>query len=117
MTLATRIMTLFMGKKVGEDQFGNRYYHYPRNNSRDKRWVLYKGDAEASKVPAEWWGWLHHKNEEPPQLTTHVRHAWQQQHQENLTGTDEAYRPKGHVLKGGVREKATGDYEAWQPEN
>ena len=26
-----------------------------------------------------------------------------------------AYRPAGHVLKGGRRNKATGDYEAWTP--
>ena len=34
----------------------------------------------------------------------------------NLTGTKAAYRPPGHILKGGQRDKATGDYEAWTPE-
>ena len=32
-----------------------------------------------------------------------------------LTGTDQAYRPPGHTLKGGRRAKATGDYEPWTP--
>ena len=103
-----------MGKKVGEDQFGNKYYHYPRKDRRDKRWVIYKGSADASKIPAEWWGWLHHKNDHlPPENIT--KQAWQKEHQPNLTGSKDAYLPKGHALKGGKRAKATGDYEAWQP--
>ena len=114
MTIATRLMTLIMGKKVGEDQFGNKYYLLTRKDRRDKRWVIYKGEADASKVPAEWWGWLHHKNDNlPPE---HIqKKAWQQEHQPNLTGSREAYRPQGHTLKGGKRAKATGDYQAWQP--
>jgi hypothetical protein len=48
---------------VGEDDFGNRYYE--AKDARDsydgrlRRWVIYKGYAEASTVPAEWHGWLH----------------------------------------------------------
>jgi NADH:ubiquinone oxidoreductase subunit len=34
-----------------------------------------------------------------------------------LTGTELAYRPPGHALAGNHRDKATGDYEAWTPEN
>ena len=33
----------------------------------------------------------------------------------NLTGTNEAYRPPGHVLVGGKRQPATADYEPWRP--
>jgi NADH:ubiquinone oxidoreductase subunit len=41
--------------------------------------------------------------------------AWQKPHEPNLTGTDLAYRPPGHVLKGGARAPASGDYEPWVP--
>ena len=33
-----------------------------------------------------------------------------------MTGTENAYLPPGHTLEGGKRAKATGDYEAWRPE-
>lgn len=117
MTLSTKLMTLLIGKKVGSDEFGNKYYRYPRKNRREKRWVVYKNDAEPSTVTAEWWGWLHHKNENPPTEVGYKRHQWQKPHQANMTGTDEAYRPEGHIFKGGKRAAATGDYEAWTPEN
>jgi NADH:ubiquinone oxidoreductase subunit len=38
------------------------------------------------------------------------------EHVPNLTGTDRAYRPPGHTLQGGRRDRATGDYEPWTPE-
>jgi NADH:ubiquinone oxidoreductase subunit len=43
------------------------------------------------------------------------RWDWQTDHVPNMTGTANAYRPPGHVLKGGARDAATGDYEPWQP--
>jgi len=44
-----------------------------------------------------------------------LQHQWQQPHLPNLTGTKYAHRPEGHMLKGGKRAPATGDYEPWQP--
>src|SRR3546814_3251531 len=72
--------------------------------------LAYNGLAEASKVPPEWHGWLHHLTDTPPEATA-PRYAWQKEHMPNLTGTRYAYRPPGHVLQGGKRERATGDYE------
>jgi len=43
------------------------------------------------------------------------RWDWQTDHVPNMTGTAGAFRPPGHVLKGGARDAATGDYEPWQP--
>jgi NADH:ubiquinone oxidoreductase subunit len=118
MSLGTKIYTLFNGEQVGQDVFGNRYYRGKgkKLNGRERRWVVYKGIVEASKVPPEWHAWLHYTVDEP--LIEQVTKAkdWQQQHQPNLTGTAGAYRPAGHQLEGGVRAKATGDYEAWTPE-
>jgi len=47
-TVGTFLFTLFYGKKVGEDQFGNEYY---KNLKDTKRWVIYKNEIEASKIP------------------------------------------------------------------
>ena len=113
-----RFVTLFSrAKKIGEDNLGNRYYEAParKGYNHPRRWVIYKGAPEATLVPPEWHGWLHHQMKEPPAATSY-RRSWQKPHQPNLTGTDQAYRPPGHILSGGKREKATGDYEAWIPE-
>lgn len=106
------------GKYVGEDVTGNRYFTAkPREGyKKPRRWVIYKGKPEASKVPPEWHGWLHYQTDVvPSEESQSYRREWQTPHKPNMTGTKEAYMPSGHMLKGGQREKATGDYEAWTP--
>ncbi|WP_299439071.1 NADH:ubiquinone oxidoreductase subunit NDUFA12 [uncultured Rhodospira sp.] len=102
------------GRRVGADQFGNVYFQErgrPKYR-RPKRWVVYKGSPEPSKVPAEWHAWLHHTVEAP--LET-VARPWVKEHVPNLSGTPEAYVPSGDERRGGQRRPATGDYEAWTP--
>ena len=108
------------GVLVGQDDTGNTYYQ-ARDNSdsydgRLRRWVIYKGYPDASKVPAEWHGWLHHTFDEPPTVEPLKRHAWEKDHLPNLTGTIHAWRPTGSIARSGERPAATGDYEAWTPE-
>ena len=118
MTITTRIHSYFTGKLVGEDKFGNRYFIEKKapKSRKAKRWVLYKGIAEPSKVPAEWHGWLHYTIDVPPTGRTVSHHAWEKPHLPNLTGTMGAYLPPGHLAKGASRAKATADYQAWKPE-
>ncbi|HUY68649.1 MAG TPA: NADH:ubiquinone oxidoreductase subunit NDUFA12 [Alphaproteobacteria bacterium] len=114
----TLMQTRLCGVEVGRDEFANRYYRARRTpeGRREKRWVLYAGEPEASKVPPAWHIWLHHTADAPlPESSEHMQ-PWQKSHQPNLTGTNEAYLPPGHTLEGGHRAKATGDYEAWRPE-
>lgn len=117
-TIGTRLHTYLYGALVGEDELGNRYYKERRRVSgrRERRWVIYKHLDEASLVPPNWHAWLHHSTATPPSEAAPVVQAWEKPHQPNLTGTPAAYRPPGHILRGGKREKATGDYEAWTPE-
>lgn len=106
------------GKKIGVDQFGNAYYEAParKGYSRTRRWVIYKGAPEASSVPPEWHGWLHHQSDAVPEADGEsYRRPWQKSPSKNMTGTSGAYRPPGHILAGGHREKATGDYQPWIP--
>jgi NADH:ubiquinone oxidoreductase subunit len=117
MTLGTQLFTLLNGELVGTDTGGNRYYtdRGKRDGKRKRRWVVYKGRAEASSVPAEWHGWLHGRDGASPPTGEDVRRPWQADHQENLTGTLAAYRPPGDVLGAGKRDRATGDYQPWKP--
>lgn len=125
MTIGTRIYTWLKGELVGADQFGNRYYREKSKrplrrgggfDSRERRWVLYKGEAEASRVPPEWHGWLHHTVDAVPQGADRPKYPWQKEHIPNASGTPRAYRPPGSVLMGGHRQPASGDYEPWTPE-
>ena len=113
-TLGTLLTTWTQGTPVGTDQFGNRYY---QNKDGTRRWVLYNGTVEASRVPPDWHGWLHHTYAEPPtKAPLGTAKNWESPHQPNLTGTDSAYRPEGSLQKSGQRPPATGDYQAWKPE-
>jgi NADH:ubiquinone oxidoreductase subunit len=120
-SFGTYIVTKLLGERVGEDDFGNIYYtcsfrllQAPGSLTREKRWVIYKGFDEASKVPPLWHAWLHHNLDEPP-LNSGTPYVWQKQHKPNLTGTPGAYLPEGHTLKSGKRAKAVGDYLSWVP--
>ena len=117
MSIGTRLLTWISGTFVGEDELGNRYYRDPKHsrNGREKRWVIYKNQADGSAVPAAWHGWLHHRTDLTPNDIGLKPRKWQRRHEVNPTGTDAAYRPPGHVLSKGERKKASGDYQAWQP--
>jgi NADH:ubiquinone oxidoreductase subunit len=103
---------------VGEDEQGNKYYEEkkPSIEGRKRRYVIYNGLAEASRVSPDWHGWMHHTLEEPPTVAPLRRQTWELPHLPNQTGTVRAYRPKGSLARGGVRAAATSDYEAWNPD-
>lgn len=106
------------GKKTGVDYQGNIYYEAPprKGYKRPRRWVIYKGQEEATSVPPEWHGWLHHQTDTvPDQENSAYRKRWQKPHTANKTGTSEKYLPEGHVLKEGKRARTYGDYEPWSP--
>jgi len=114
--ITTRIFS--RAKRVGTDNYGNKYFiaKARKGYKRERRFVMYNGVAEATAIPPEWHGWMHHQSDEVPSSDKKsFRRKWQKPHQRNMTGTQSAYRPKGHMLEGGKREKTTGDYEAWSP--
>ncbi|MCX7338773.1 MAG: NADH-ubiquinone oxidoreductase subunit NDUFA12 family protein [Alphaproteobacteria bacterium] len=110
MNIGIYLLTWFRGRWIGQDEFGNRYYQTknPKSGCAIKRWVLYSGKAEASKIPAGWRGWLHYTASEPP--SGERRYDWQQKHLPNLTGTPLAHDPnKGSPIKQ--------NYESWNPDS
>ena len=111
-TLGTRFHTWRNGQLVGEDESGNRYY---RDKTGKRRWVIYNGDAEASRIPPGWHGWMHHRTDTPPSEESYELRDWEKPHQQNLTGTPAAYRPPGSILTPERRPEVTGDYEPWTP--
>jgi NADH:ubiquinone oxidoreductase subunit len=117
-TLSTRLYTKRHGRAMGEDSAGNLYFEDKTGvgpAGKPRRWVMYNGEAEASKIPPEWHGWLHYIVDEPPSNAYQAK-AWQKPHIENKTGTAEAYRPTGSILNPARRRPAAPDYEPWQAE-
>ena len=48
-TFGTRLKTIFFGKFVGKDSFGNKYYE----SKNGKRWIIYSYKIYESKIPVE----------------------------------------------------------------
>ena len=111
-TIGTLLHNWRHGSAVGEDHLGNRYFQ----GKDGRRWVIYAGANDASRVPSEWHGWLHRTFDEAPESFLPPPRIWEKESTPNLTGTDRAYRPKGALEQGGRRAAATGDYEAWTPD-
>ena len=120
-TLGTRFFTWRKGVFVGTDEFGNTYYRYVQpqaidsNVGAERRWVVYNGYADASKVPPGWRAWLCHNGDVPPSEEAYRPHSWEKPYVPNMTGTIQAYRPQGSQLGSGQRPAATGDYVPWTP--
>ena len=107
-TVGTFIYTLFTGKLIGRDQFGNKYY----SNSKERRWVIYKDNIESSKIPPDWHSWIHFLKINKPS-NEGKKFLWQKQYEENLTGTDRAYKPEGSLSSS--LKKNMKIYEIWKP--
>lgn len=118
MCIATWLYTKLYGKLVGMDEYGNAYYE-SRSNSRalkrKNRWVYYSGYPEPSKISGKWFSWLHYQIDTNSVISLPKNNGAEQLHMPNLTGTEMAYYPAGHVLGESNRCKSTGDYQAWRP--
>jgi NADH:ubiquinone oxidoreductase subunit len=116
--LVAKIFGFFTAKSVGRDEFGNSYYesyNSTREFGRKRRGVMYNGIDEASKVPANWFLWLHYQSDSIPKTNDKAFNR-EVKHYPNLTGTTHAYYPAGHIMSGKrARDKATGDYQGWKP--
>lgn len=112
-TIGTALYSARKGVLVGEDEQGNRYY---RSKDGARRWVIYNGPNDASRVSPEWHGWLHGTFEGEPDSYLPPKRNFELPQSVNLTGTDAAYKPSGALDKGGRRQASTGDYEAWSPD-
>lgn len=110
-TWNTQFWTWRHGNKVGEDEQGNVFY---QTKDGKRRWVIYNGEAEASRVSPEWHGWLHHTWDEPPTKAPLPHRSWEKPHLPNLTGTAQAYHPEGSLYRAEPAKR--NDYDAWQPE-
>jgi len=105
-TFGTFLKTLFFGKLVGTDEYGNKYY----KNKNDERWVIYKNNVEATKITSDWFLWIHHTIDKfPDKNEKNQKYSWQKKHLENRTGTKESFKPT-KIRKNENKKK----YETWK---
>lgn len=111
-TTGTALYSWLNGRRVGEDQFGNRYMV----SRKGRRWVMYRGSNDVSRVPPEWYAWLTRQIDDVPDRVLPPPPPFLKAPAPNLTGTPQAYRPPGALERGGRRAAASGDYQAWTPD-
>lgn len=112
-TFGTALEIWRIGRKVGSDDLGNVYYQAPKSG---RRFVVYNGANDASRIPPEWYSWMHHQIEGLPDEALPPAPKFLKAPEPNLTGTPLAYRPSGAMERGRQRAAASGDYEAWTPD-
>ena len=88
-TIGTKLKTIFFGKLVGVDTYGNKYF----TSKSGKRWIIYNDEIDASKIPIEWYSWIHFTSNKIENKHNLEKYAWQKPHQSNQTGTENAYHP------------------------
>ena len=117
-TFGTQLWSSRNGEHVGTDAQGNKYYRSKdvKPGQRERRWVIYEGINDSSRVPSEWHGWLHGSYDDLPESRLAPAKIWEVNYTPNATGTDTRYLPAGALERGGKRAPARGDYEAWTPE-
>ena len=100
-------------REVGRDALGNVYYWSKKG---DRRYVIYNGINDASRIPTEWYAWMHKQIDDVPDKALPPAPKFLAEPRPNLTGTPYAYRPSGSLERGGKRQAASGDYQAWTPD-
>ena len=110
----TSIFSRRHGEEAGRDEAGNVYFKHRRDSAR--RWVIYVGANDSSRVSPGWNAWLRGTIDDVPDKSLPERRAFEEPPQPNLTGSDQAWRPAGSIRSGGQRPAATGDYSAWTPD-
>ena len=116
-TLGTWLKTVLHGREVGRDGDGNIYYTDRRNDEGrvGRRWVIYAGDNEATRIPPDWFLWLHGTSMAPPSDSPLQVRQWAKPSRPNPTGSPRAELPAGALAAGGKRSPAAADYRPWTP--
>ena len=116
MSLGTLLYTWFFGNFVGSDELSNKYYCNSKDfqDKNSKRWVIFRGEIEASKIPPHWHAWLHKSIALPPINYEH-KYEWQKDHKPNFTGTIDAYHPNTQQLSKSKPDLNKKEYERWNP--
>ena len=100
-----KIKNCFFWKICWKRLFGNKYYE----DKKGTRWVIYSNEIDASKIPVEWYSWMHYTPNKIEKSHDLKKYKWQKPHQSNPTGTEMAYYPNKNK-KNAIEKK----YKSWK---
>lgn len=104
--LGLKLYVRFFCKIVGNDQYGNIYYETKKAKNywgNQRRLCIFKGTPEASKIPAEWYTWIHNLTDKPIPTATY---PWILPHLSTLTRSIFRYTPNAWLLSRRNKSKA-----------
>lgn len=114
-TIGTWLDTKRYGHFVGQDLQGNSYYKSNDDVKTQRRWVIYNGVIEASRIPPEWHLWIHRITDIPPSEMNILEKSFEKPHQENLTASPLGYAPVNSLIHKNIK-KSVPNYTPWSPD-
>ena len=113
-SIGTIIYSLLNGKKVGEDNQGNKFYIHKKNNK--KKWVLYKKQIDPTNLEVEWQLWLTKADIGEETIINKQSFKWQKSKKANLTGTIDSYHPAKKSKKEEIYLDKKNKSSIWKPD-
>jgi len=104
MDIINKFLIKLFNNKIGSDEFGNQYY---LSKNKSKRYIVYNGIAEPTKIPSDWHIWIHYKTDKIPSSYQSKKYFWQKNRIPNLTGTINSYFPQRYIRNT--------PYQSWEP--
>ena len=107
MVLLDKLVIFLTSKHIGLDSCKNNYYVSLDKDylGRCRRFVIYNGVPDPSKIPPLWNAWLRYAIQDFPSYNN--SYEWQTPFVCNLTGTSMSYKPSN---------TASSNYVAWRPD-
>ena len=112
--IGTILYSLLSGKKVGEDNQGNKFYIHKKNNK--KRWVLYKKKIDPTNLEVKWQIWLTETDKDKEIIINKPSFKWQKSKKANLTGTIGSYHPVNNSDKEKIYLNKKNKNSVWKPD-
>ena len=115
-SIGTILYSLLNGKKVGEDDQGNKFYIHKKNIK--KRWVLYKEQVDPTNLAVKWQIWLTKTDEDNNNevIINKKSFKWQKNKKANLTGTINSYHPVNNSDNQKIYPDKKNKNSVWKPD-
>ena len=112
--IGTTLYSFLNGKKIGEDNQGNKFYVHKKNNL--KRWVLYKKQIDPTNLEIEWQIWLTEYDKDKEIIINNPSYKWQKNKKANLTGSLDSYHPADRSEKEKIYSDEKNKNSVWKPD-
>ncbi len=113
-SIGTILYSFFNGKKIGQDNQGNKFFIHKRN--KKKRWVLYKKQIDPTNLEVKWQIWLTETGKDMKKTKDNINFKWQKNKKANPTGTLNSYHPGNSSEKEKIYVDEKNKNLVWKPD-